>query len=64
MKWAKPIMALHTKNPKPKTKKIIFFADWKSCRVNWGFEHLFRATGRGAMDLPRHVQTAWFRPAV
>jgi len=29
-----------TKNMKPKTKKIFFIADSKTCRVFWEFEQL------------------------
>jgi len=51
-------------SPKSKTQnpKSFFIADSNTCQVFWGFEQLFSAISRGAMDLQRHMQTALFRP--
>jgi len=43
-----------------KNQKIFFVTYLKTCRVCWGFEHLSSTIGVGAMDLQRHMQTAWF----
>jgi len=55
------LMTLLTKYPQPPTKKFFSSADWKTCRIFWGFEQLSSAIG-GAMALVRQTETAGYRP--
>jgi len=51
-----------TKRQRPKTKKKIFIADSKTCRVFWGFNQLSSAIGWGTMRLVGQLKYHWFCP--
>jgi len=49
-----------TKNPKLKTEKEFFIANYKICWVFWAFEQLSSAFGTGVMPAQSHVPTGCF----
>jgi len=50
----------HSHKSEIQNQKFFFIANLKTRRVFWGFEQLSSTITWWVMQLPRHVQAAWF----